>query len=50
MYPYEYMNSFKRFFNDRLPEKSWFYGLLKDECVCKKDYLHADNVRNAFKM
>ena len=44
------MNSFKRFFNDRLPEKSWFYGLLKDECVCKKDYLHADNVRNAFKM
>ena len=30
-YPYEYMNSFKRFSDEKLPDKECFYGSLKDE-------------------
>ena len=30
-YPYEYMNSFKRFSEEKLPDKECFYGSLKDE-------------------
>ena len=29
-YPYEYMNSFKRFSEKRLPDKKCFYGSLRD--------------------
>ena len=30
-YPYEYMNSFKRFNEQKLPDKKCFYGSLKDK-------------------
>ena len=30
-YPYEYMNSFKRFSEDKLPDKECFYISVKDE-------------------
>ena len=30
-YPYEYMNSFKRFSEDKLPDKECFYSSVKDE-------------------
>ena len=30
---YEYMNRFKRFFDDRLPDRYGFYSSLKHECV-----------------
>ena len=48
-YPYEYMDSFEKFFEGKLPDRSKFYSSLKDECISEKDYLHA-NVWNVFKM
>ena len=41
VYPYEYMNSFKRFFEDKLPNRCKFFSSLKYECIREKDYLHA---------
>ena len=40
VYPYEYMKSFKRFFDDRLPDISVFYISLKDEWVCEKGFIY----------
>ena len=50
LYPYEYMNSFKKFSEDKLPDKCEFFNSLKDECISEKDYQRANNVWNAFKM
>ena len=50
VYPHEYMDSFKKFFDDKLPERCTFFSSLKDECIIEKDYLHALNVWNVFKM
>ena len=36
MYPYEYMNSFKKFFEDNLPDNFDFFSSLKDGCFSKK--------------
>ena len=44
VYPYEYMDSFKRFFENKLPDRSKFLSSLKDECVSKKDYQRANNI------
>ena len=49
VYPYEYINNFNRFFDDKLPDRREFYISLKDKCVNEKD-LHAVNVWNVFKM
>ena len=46
VYPYKYMNSFKRFFYDRVK----FYSSLKKKCVSDKDHLDAANVCNIFEM
>ena len=50
IYPYKYMNSFKRFFDDRLPDRREFYSSLKDKCVNEKDYFLAVNVCNMLEM
>ena len=50
MCPYEYIKSFKKFSKDKISDISKFYSSLKDECVGEKDYLHAVNVWNVFKM
>ena len=51
VYPYEYIGSFKRFSEDKLPDKSKFFSSLEDECIIsEKDYQRANNVWNAFKM
>ena len=50
VYPYEYMNNFERFLENKLPDKCKFFSSLKDECISEKDYLHASNVWNVFKM
>ena len=44
------MDSFERFPEDKLPDKSKFYSSLKNESLRKKDYLHATNVWNMFNM
>ena len=44
------MNSFKKFFEDKLPDRFKFFSSLKDVCISEKDYLKANNILNVFKM
>ena len=44
------MNSFKRFSEDELPEKSKFFSSLKDSGVNEKEYKEAVNVWKVFKI
>ena len=50
MHPYEYMDSFKKFFENRLPNRCKIFGSLKDKCINEKDYRAANNIWNVFKM
>ena len=50
IYPYEYMNSFKRFNEDQLPDKNRFFSSLKDCSINEKEYERADNVWKVFKI
>ena len=50
MYPYEYMDSFKKFSENKLSTRCTFFGSLKDECASEKDYLKANNIWNVLKM
>ena len=50
MYTYEDMDSFKKFSENRLPDRCKFFSSLKDNCISEKDYLKADNIWNVFKM
>ena len=50
VYPYEYMNSFEKFSENKLPDQSKFGSSLRDECISEKDYQKANIVWNAFKM
>ena len=44
------MNSFKKFSENKLPDRCKFFSSLKDVCISEKDYLKADNIGNVFKM
>ena len=35
VYPYEYMDSFKNFFEDKLPDTCEFFSSLKNKCISK---------------
>ena len=48
LYPYEYMDSFERFFETSLPNKDAFYSNLNMESIKDIDYRHAKNVFNKF--
>ena len=48
IYPYEYMDSFKRFDECELPSRDAFFSLLKGRSVSEEDYLKAVRVRNVF--
>ena len=50
VYPYEWMDSFERFFEDKLPDKKHFYKSLKNKHISEKDYLQAVKIWNNFKM
>ena len=50
VYPYDYLDSFKKFSDDKLPDKFKFFSSLKDGCINEKDYQRTNNVWNAFKM
>ena len=50
VYPYEYMDSSKKFSEDKLPDRCKFFSSLKDKCISEKDYLHAISIWNVFKM
>ena len=50
VHPYEYMDSFEKFSENKLPDICEFFSSLKDECISEKDYERANNICNAFKM
>ena len=50
VYPYEYMDSFKKFSENKLPDRCKFFSFLKDVSISEKDYLKANNIWNVFKM
>ena len=50
VYPYEYMDSVKKFSENKLHDRSKFFSSLKDECISKKNYLKGNNIWNLFKM
>ena len=60
-YPHEYMNSFKRFGEEKLPDEQCFYSSLKDGTtsdsgekldghISDKDYLMCKKIRNKFNL
>ena len=48
VYPYEYMNSFKKFNETELPSKNKFFSSLKHEDISGKDYEKAKDIWNTF--
>ena len=50
VYPYEYMDSFKKFSENKLPDRCKLFSSLKDKCISEKDYLKANNIWNVFIM
>ena len=49
-YPYEYMNTEEKFNDTKLPPREVFYSKLSGRGIKEKDYKHAWNVWNTFKM
>ena len=49
-YPYEYMDTEEKFNETKLPPQEAFYSKLKRKGISKKNYKHACNVWNTFKM
>ena len=49
-YPYEYMNTEEKFNNTKLPPQEAFYSKLSGKGITEKNYKHACNVWNTFKM
>ena len=49
-YPYEYMNTEEKFNDTNLPPREAFYSKLTGRGISEKDYKHAWNVWNSFKM
>ena len=49
VYPYDYMDSFDRLSEKKLPNKDDFYGILNDERISDMQYVHAIEVWNTFK-
>ena len=44
------MDSFKKFSENKLPERCKSFSFLKDVCISEKDYWKANNIWNVFKM
>ena len=50
VYPYDYMDSFNRFNEKKLPNKDDFYSMLNNEHISDTQYVHAIKVWNTFKL
>ena len=48
IHPYDYMNSWDKFNETKLPPKSLFFSKLNNEHILDKDYEHAQNIWNKF--
>ena len=44
IYPYEYMDSFERFHETKLPEKEKLYSSLSGKGITEEEYAHAQEV------
>ena len=49
VYPYDYMDSFDRFSEKKLPNKDDFYSILNDDHIFETQYVHAMKVWKTFK-
>ena len=49
VYPYEYMDRFKKFSENKLPNRCKFYSSLKGKCISEEDSSKAD-IWNVFEM
>ena len=49
-YPYEFMDTEEKFKNTKLPPREAFYSKLSGKGITEKNYKHACNVWNTFKM
>ena len=50
VYPYDYMDSFKRFEETELPPIKEFNSILNKTSISQSDYQHANEVWNSFKI
>ena len=50
VYPYEYMDNFKKFSKNKLPDRSKIFSSLKDECISVGDYLKAIDIWKVLKI
>ena len=50
VYPYDYMDSFRRFSEKSLPRVEDFYSILNDTNISESDYSHAKRVWSAFQI
>ena len=50
VYPYDYMDSFNRFGEKKLPNKDDFYSILNNEHISDEQYEHANKVWNTCKL
>ena len=48
VYPYDYMSSFEKFEDNRLPKKEDFFSIMNNEHITDEEYQHAQNVWNEF--
>ena len=48
IYPYDYMDSFNKFNNTKLPSKDEFYSTLNNENISNEDYKHVKNIWKTF--
>ena len=48
VYPYEYMDTFKKFNKSELPSKDKFFSSLKDEDISENEYSRAKHIWNTF--
>ena len=49
IYPFEYMDSFERFREAKLPAKEAFYTKLNDKSITQEEYEHVQKVWEAFR-
>ena len=48
VYPYEYMDSWEKFYETSLPDEESFYSELNEEGITDKDYAHSQKVWKVF--
>ena len=50
VYPYDYMDSFEKFEDNKLPKKEDFFSIMNNEHITDEEYQHAQNVWNDFSL